>query len=156
MKDINLKCQCCGKIFHITRQLKEKINNGYFLCKGCAFVNLSFAVKSYSDSLTYQSGEELDFIERCIANNIEISDAEGIPYNFNGKLKVYNPDFKLPSLKMLVEIKDNHVWHREQVESGKWGVKESAAIKYCNENGYTYHLLFPNDIEPFFDSILKR
>ena len=155
-KDINLKCDCCGKVYHITRQLKEKINNGYFLCKNCAFVNLSFSVKKYSENLTYQSLEEFDFIERCLKNDIKIKDAEGIHYYFNGRLRVYYPDFLLPEENKLIEIKDNHVWHRKQVESGKWGAKEKAALKYCEERGLTYYLLFPNDIDNFFENILKR
>jgi hypothetical protein len=26
---------------------------------------------------------------------------------------------------MLIEIKDNHIWHKEQVSSGKWLAKEN-------------------------------
>lgn len=155
-KEINLKCSCCGRVFHITRQLKERIQNQNFYCKGCCFTNMSFLVRSYSENLTYQSKEELDFIERCKSLNIEIENGMEIPYFFKNRLHVYNPDFFLPELKIVVEIKDNHIWHKKQVESGKWGAKENAALKYCKEHGYTYSLLFPDDIEPFFNNVQKR
>ena len=56
----------------------------------------------------------------------------------------------------MVETKDNHIWHQEQIKSGKWEKKEDAAIKYCTKNNMKYVLLFPNDIEEFFKNLLKR
>ena len=43
---------------------------------------------------------------------------------------------------MLIEIKDNHIWHKRQVESGKWDAKESSAKKWCKDNNYEYYLIF--------------
>ena len=33
--------------------------------------------------------------------------------------------------------------------------RESAAIEYCKKHNLTYHLLFPNDINPFFNNIQR-
>ena len=153
LKDINLKCQCCGKVFHITRQLKERALNNNTYCKYCGLSNISFSVKKYDDNLTYQSNQELTFIEKCKQRGILIVDGPSVPYEYEGRLHFYNVDFSLPEKQMLVEIKDNHVWHKKQVESGKWEAKESSAIEYAKENGYTYHLLFPEDIDNFFKTV---
>ena len=54
---------------------------------------------------------------------------------------------------MVIELKDNHIWHKKQVESGKWEKKENGAKQYCNINGLKYVLLFPNDIDTFFKTL---
>jgi len=54
---------------------------------------------------------------------------------------------------MLIEIKDNHIWHRNQLKSGVWGVKQKAAEKFADKNGILYILLFKENIEEFFKSI---
>ena len=62
----------------------------------------------------------------------------------------YRIDFFLPKYGFEIELKDNHVWHKKQVESGKWKAKEDSAINFCKTKGYRYFLLFPKDIEKFF------
>lgn len=62
----------------------------------------------------------------------------------------------MPEYKFQIEIKDNHIWHRKQVENGKWKMKENAAEKYCSENNMSYKILFPNEIDLFFDNLLNR
>lgn len=56
---------------------------------------------------------------------------------------------------MLIEIKDNHCWHKEQVSSGKFQAKESAANELCKLTAFTYHVLFPKTLQKCKDSILK-
>ena len=53
----------------------------------------------------------------------------------------------------MIEIKDMNIWHKNQLKSGKWQAKENAAIEYCEQIGYTYKLLFPNDFDDFFNAI---
>lgn len=150
LKDINLICGKCGNIFHITRQLKEHYKNGKFYCKSCIFTNFTFSTKKHEIGVTYQSNEELKFINLCLEHGIRIENGFKIPYFFNGKLHIYNTDFFLPDLKLIIEIKDNHIWHKKQIESGKWGKKEESALKFSKENGFSFRLLFPNDIIEFF------
>lgn len=152
LKNINLICSFCGKIFHITRQLKEHLRNNSFYCKGCVFNNFTFSMKKHKNGILYQSNTEYNFIERCINNGIKIENGKKIPYVFNGEIHIYNSDFFLPEMGIIIEIKDNHIWHRMQVENGKWGKKEEYAIKFANENGYKFYLLFPNDIDSFFST----
>ena len=152
-KEIYLKCPFCGSIFRISRGFKERLQNHNFVCKECNFVNKTFTIKKYNDSLSYQSKKELDFIKRCEKNGIDIVNGVRIPYDFNKSTHHYRIDFEIPSLKYLVEIKDMHIWHRKQLNTGKWQAKENAAKKYCEQNGYKYILLFPNDFDNFFNTI---
>ena len=59
----------------------------------------------------------------------------------------------MPYLKLLVEIKDEHIWHKQQVENGKWQAKEMSALKYCGQNGLKFILLFPKNFDNFFKTI---
>lgn len=152
LQNVNLICSCCGEIFHITRQLKEHLRNNSFYCKACVFNNFSFSMKKHECGVTYQSNEELKFIDRCLGKNIKIENGLKIPYFFENRLHVYNSDYFLPERGLMIEIKDNHVWHRKQVESGKWGKKEKAARLFAKEHGYEFYLLFPNDIDAFFNT----
>lgn len=151
-KDIYLRCSTCGRIFSITRMIKERVKNNNYQCKGCYLNNTVFAIKRFREGLTYQSKIELDFIKRCELKGIKIVDGFEIPYVFNNKSHIYRTDFFLPELKMIIEIKDMHVWHKNQIESGKWDEKEKAAKKYCEEKGLVYNILFPEDINVFFNS----
>jgi hypothetical protein len=52
---------------------------------------------------------------------------------FNEKSRKYRVDFQINDC--LIEIKDFHIWHRNQVESGLWQAKVDAVEKYISENG---------------------
>jgi len=147
---IKLRCPLCGEIFSITRLLKDRIRKHNFDCRRCYLNNKIFNVKKITDNLNYQSKTELEFIQKCNERNIEIVNGAKIPYTFHDKHATYFVDFYLPQYKMLIEIKDNHIWHKKQVESGKWQAKYDAVQQYCADNNMTYYLLFPTDIDSFF------
>lgn len=151
-KEIVLKCPLCGKLFSISIPIKNRAKNKNFLCKGCCFNNKIFAYKRFHEVL-YQSNFELEFIKRCEENNIRITNGEEIEYTFKGSTHIYKIDFALPDYHYQVELKDNHIWHKEQIKSGKWEQKENAALKFCGENDMKYFLLFPDDIEKFFENL---
>lgn len=155
-KNIYLKCPLCDKIFHISRMIKERIKSHNFDCKKCCFNNRVFPIRKYRDGLTYQGNLELDFIKKCDQNGLNVQDGAEITYDYGGRKAIYKVDFYLPSYKLQVETKDNHIWHREQVKNGKWQAKENAAKEYCTKNGMKFVLLFPNEIESFFEDLLKR
>lgn len=153
LKNIYLRCPLCGEIFHITRQLKERVKAHNFDCRKCFLNNKTFAVKKYNDILNYQSKPELLFIEECLKRGIEIINGPKIEYTFNDTTHIYTVDFELPKHKLLIEIKDNHVWHQKQVKSGKWTAKEDAAQNYAVKNNKKFHLLFSKDIIEFVSHI---
>ena len=155
-QNIKLCCPLCGEVFSITRPIKERFKNHNFDCKKCYLNNKTFSIKRYDENLTYQSNLELDFIKKCEENNIKIKNGDVILYNFNNRTLKYYIDFYLPEFKYQIELKDMHIWHRNQIETKKWFHKQEAANKYCNENDMKYFLLFPQDIEIFFKNLLKR
>ena len=69
---------------------------------------------------------------------------------------IYRVDFELPQYNILIEMKDNHCWHKQQVESGKFGAKEAAANEWCTKNSYKYHVVFPKTLQKMKDSILDK
>lgn len=152
-KNIKLKCPLCGKIFSISRMIKERVIKHNFDCKGCCLNNKTFATHKIKDNLTFQGKQELLFIDKCFENNIDIINGPEIDYIYDNKKHIYRIDFYLPKLKMLIEIKDNHIWHRKQIENGKWDCKYNAAVNYAYLNGMTYHLLFKKDFDTFFASL---
>jgi hypothetical protein len=70
-------------------------------------------------------------------------------------MRVYRVDFQIPEYKRLVEIKDNHVWHKIQIENGKWGAKEECAKKWCDDNGWKYDIIFPKNNTAWKKNILE-
>ena len=52
---------------------------------------------------------------------------------------------------MLVEIKDNHIWHKR-----KGGKKEEAARAWAAANGWTYEMVFPKTLSKWKEDILVR
>ena len=151
LQDIVLKCDVCGKEYHITRSLREKLIQNNFCCHNCVFSNKVFNVKKYKH-LTYQSQLELKFIQFCEDKNIEIEDGLIIPYEWNGQQHLYITDFYLTQLKTVIELKDMHVWHRYQLQTGKWNAKEQAAKNYCKANDLRYMLIYSEGL----DECLKR
>jgi hypothetical protein len=89
--------------------------------------------------IMYQSKLELKFIEWCNSNNIIVNNGPSVEYIFNEKMHKYRVDFQINEL--LIEIKDFHIWHKNQVLSGKWDAKMEAIKKM----GVKYYFITPNN-----------
>ena len=89
-------------------------------------------------------------------NSIYIKNGPIIEYEFNNKLHKYKVDFELPNNNILLEIKDNHIWHKQQVESGKFNKKVECAKKWCQTNNYRYIVAFPRTMSKLKDHLLKK
>lgn len=152
--NIKFICDSCGKIF-ISRNFKKKLQDKKILCKDCIFCNKIFKVKYtkniIGDKIKYQSNMEKEFINYCNSNDIIIENGPKVLYFFNKKMRTYSIDFKIGDI--LIETKDNHVWHKKEIETGKWEKKYNSAKKYCNDNNMSYFLIFPNDMEKFKQSL---
>ena len=151
-------CDECEQEF-INRVLEVQKNRLRILCADCGFCNRTFKVRSMITlwgKIQYQSVQEKRWIEWCVDANIPIENGPRISYSFAGKDHIYKVDFQIPSLKRLVEIKDNHVWHKQQVASGKWSRKEEAAQKWCAEHGWQYDMVFPKTLSKWKEDILVR
>jgi DNA-directed RNA polymerase subunit RPC12/RpoP len=156
---LKYKCQKCQNDF-VNRDLWIQKNRIKILCKECSFCNETFRIRGdkniLNQRITYQSKLELKFIKFCAEKNIIVVDGQKLNYNWNGKNRKYIVDYYLPDLKMLIELKDDHIWHKKQVENGVWKAKMEAVEKYNLENNTQYLLIFPKNYQSSLDNILKQ
>jgi hypothetical protein len=154
-------CDECEQEF-ITRDLEVQKNRLRILCADCGFCTRTFKVRSMITlwgKVRYQSVQEKRWIEWCVDANIPIQNGPRISYSFAGKDHIYNVDFQIPSLKRLVEIQDNHVWHKQQVASvvrTHRSKKEEAVQHWCAEHGWQYDMVFPKTLSKWKEEILVR
>ena len=155
---ITFECENCGNEF-THRDLEIVKNKLKIFCQGCTLTNRTFRLRTYTTKsgtkLLWQSIPERRFIEWCEEQSFEIKNGPTIQYMFQEKTHAYRVDFELPSFKRLIEIKDNHCWHKQQLASGKFGAKEKAAIEWCSKRDYTFTVVFPKTLQELKDSLKK-
>lgn len=155
--NIELKCENCSNIF-FSKDLHSHKNKIKALCKDCNLTNNVFKIRSYknlaNESICYQSKFELKFIRYCNENKILLINGPKINYlrENSNKSHSYKIDFAIPKIKLLIEIKDNHIWHRDQVKSGKWDEKVKGVENFLqNKNNYNnviyekYIVIYPKN-----------
>jgi len=158
--NIHYICDSCSDLFSTSRKPKEKyLKNKKILCKQCYLSNRTFKIKSTKNinnkNIRYQSNPELILINFCNENNILIENGPKVEFFFNDKKRIYNIDYYIPKYKLIIEIKADHIWHKKQVESGKWFLKEKAAVQYAKNNNLTYKLIFSQYLDEFIKSTFK-
>lgn len=147
---IKIKCDNCNSHF-ISKDLHSHKNRIKAFCKDCNLTNNIFKLRTYhniaNEKIIYQSKFELKFIRLCNDKKIYIINGPKVEYYFNNKKCTYKIDFAIPKLNYLIEIKDNHIWHREQINNGKWGEKIKGVENYIKNNEiYTKFLvIFPKN-----------
>lgn len=85
----------------------------------------SFRMKKYGDEeIWYQGKYELDFLEKYYKKYPEIQRGPTIKYFWNNKMRVYYPDFYIPSLKIIIECKNSYLAKKdkEMIEAKKKAV----------------------------------
>lgn len=134
--------------------VEHPMQNPYILRKNHAAHITCYQLKSYvlpgGSPLMYQSLSELKFIKNCIANNIDITRGDIIPYAWNGVNRQYFVDFKINinGVWKLIEIKGKHKWYYEDLESGLLAAKEQAAMQYSIDNNYLpFEMSFTSDLQ---------
>jgi hypothetical protein len=105
----------------------------------------------------YQSKQELYFIEWCNNNKINVINGPIIIYKIGSSNaeKKYYLDFELPDYKLLVELKDDHCWHKSQISRGIYDSKNKYANEYAKNNGKKFMVIFNKDMNEFKNDILK-
>lgn len=147
---IEIKCDNCDSYF-ISRDLHSHKNRIKAHCKDCNFTNNVFKIRTYhnlsNEKIMYQSKFELKFIRYCNEHKIYITNGPKVAYRMNNKNCTYKVDFAIPKIKTLIEIKDNHIWHREQVNSGKWGEKIKGVDNYIITSSMysNFKIIFPKN-----------
>lgn len=152
-----LKCDICKENWR-AKSLEKFKNNVKIMCKECSLVNKTFKIRTTHNCnnklILYQSKLELKFINWCNNNNIVIDNGPRVPYFFENKNRIYKVDFQVKNI--LIEIKDDHIWHQNDTNSGKWKAKEDAAKKLIKINEYCdYYLIKPNNWDEYLDKINK-
>ena len=158
--NIEFKCDSCNQYF-ISKDLHSHKNRIKVLCKDCNLCNNVFKIRNYrnlaNETILYQSKFELKFIRYCNEHKINLINGPKVEYfsNIHNKICTYKIDFAIPKLKLLVEIKDNHIWHKNQVNSGKWDEKVGGVCGidgfinkgglFDNINYKTFIVIFPKN-----------
>ena len=145
--NIELKCDNCNNNF-ISKDLHSHKNKIKALCKDCNLTNNIFKIRTYknlaNETICYQSKFELKFIRYCNENKILVINGPKIEYNRSNSKKIhtYKIDFAIPKLKLLIEIKDNHIWHKEQVQSGKWDEKVNGVEQFLQNKSIYGNVIY--------------
>ena len=142
-----VKCDNCENNWRC-KSLETFKNCHKILCPECKLCNRTFKIRPIkninNDIIMFQSKLELKFIEWCASENIVVTNGPNVNYVFHEKQHKYRVDFKINDI--LIEIKDFHIWHRNQVESGIWGEKVKAVNKYILDNNLKkYYFITPNN-----------
>lgn len=156
---IKYRCDGCSSCF-VNKELHIQKNKYKIYCQDCGFCNNTFKIRhiknAQANMVCYQSKYELKFIQFCNNHGIIIDNGPRIQYCLNGKTLIYKVDFYIDSLKLLVELKDNHHWHKKQKESGKWQAKEDAANQYALNKKLEYYIVFPYNYVKFCKDVLQK
>jgi len=103
----------------------------------------SFKYKSFKNTnLIYQSSYELDFLTKYYDIIPNIERGKTIKYIYKNKNRVYYSDFFIPSLNLIVEIKNKFLYERD---FNKIKSKEYYTIK----NGYNYIIIIDKNYNKF-------
>jgi len=95
----------------------------------------AFKLKQFKDTtLWYQGSYELDFLEKYYDKYPDIQRGPSIRYIYEGKNKVYHPDFYIPSLNLIIEIKSSYYYK-------KYLNKNLAKEKAINQLTFKYILI---------------
>jgi len=99
--------------------------------------------RSISGRYAFRTGEQFEYVGRAEHEFLEYLDQVlewpaadlltpapvDIPYTFEGKQSIYIPDLAIPSIELLIEIKDTNA-HYEARERARLAVKEAAAASF--------------------------
>lgn len=93
--------------------------------------------------LKYRGTYEKDFLNYCVANNIQIKNhSNSIKYFFENKTKLYHPDFYFEPLNLIIEIKSDYYFER-------FKDKNLAKQKECLKQGYNFIFIINKKYEDF-------
>lgn len=103
----------------------------------------SYCSKKYRNTnINYRALYEFDFLENFYNIFLDVQNSPSVKYKFQGKNKVYFPDFYIPSLNLVIEIKNSYLVEKdkEQIEA-----KEKATIA----NGFKYIMIVNKNYNEF-------
>jgi hypothetical protein len=153
-----MKCTNCTKQWRC--KSLELFKNSYkILCNDCKLCNRIFKIRTIkninNEILVYQSKLELKFINWCADNKLVVRNGPKIHYEFNDKTNTYKVDFQINDI--LIETKDFHIWHKNQVDSGVWNAKLNAVNQYVEQHNMNqYFFITPNNWNQMTTELLQK
>ena len=151
-----MRCDNCGNDWR-AKTLEKYKNCHKILCPACAaclLCNRTYKIRTtkncVKDIILYQSKLELNFINWCNNNSIIVKNGPVLPYVFLDVARKYKVDFMIKcgasgDADILIEIKDNHIWYRNDIKSGKHEAKLSAVRAAIEKGDYKgYYLITPD------------
>ena len=101
----------------------------------------SFKLRKFRNTdLWYQGTYELDFLEKFYDKCPDIQRGPSIKYNYLNKERIYLSDFFIPSLNLIIEIKNKYLFNRD-----KKMIKEKE--KAVEKMGYKYIIIIDKNYE---------
>ena len=159
-----MRCDNCGNDWR-AKTLERYKNCHKIMCSSCTLCNRTFKIRTTKNSVNeiilYQSKMELNFINWCNNNAIIVKNGPVLPYVFQCIERKYKVDFMIRcdasnngdsrssdsrSDDVLIEIKDNHVWYRNDIKSGKHDAKLKAVRTAIEKGDYKEYYLITPDI----------
>jgi len=142
-----LRCDNCGNDWR-AKTLEKYKNCHKIMCSSCTLCNKTFKIRTtkncVNDIILYQSKLELKFIDWCNNNSIIVKNGPSLSYVFQDVVRKYKVDFMINDL--LIEIKDNHIWYKNDINSGKNEAKLKAVKEAINKGDYKEYYLITPDI----------
>lgn len=142
-------CQYGFKDFKKNLLIKYGILNAMqkreFVIKASINSSNKMKIKEYNSiygKLYYQTKPELNFIKFCEKNNIFLQNGPILEYTLNNTRHNYHVDFETKNA--LIEIKEDHIWYKQDIMSGKIQTKNSAAKTWCDKNNKNFLFLLNN------------
>ena len=142
-----LRCDNCNNDWR-AKTLEKYKNCHKILCSSCTLCNKTYKIRTtkncINDIILYQSKLELNFINWCNNNSIIVKNGPALSYVFQGIERKYKVDFMIKDL--LIEIKDNHIWYRNDIKTGKNEAKINAVKEAIKNGDYKEYYLITPDI----------
>lgn len=157
---IMCKCENCDNVFKI-KNLHSLKNKYKVLCSYCSLCRNIFKKRGLTningDKVIVQSKPEINFLNWCNKNDILIKNGPKLEYEYNNSIKTYYVDFEIPKLGWMVEIKDMHIWHKEQMNNGIWDKKKEIALEKVKSKEYNrYVIIYPKNLIRMQKEILLK
>lgn len=157
---IQCRCETCDGVFNI-KDLHSLKNKYKVLCQECSLCRSTFKKRPlmniHNERVLVQSKLETKFVKWCQQHDIRVLNGPKLKYVWNEAEHTYNVDFQLPELNWIVEIKDIHIWHRQQMENGKWDAKYRSATEQVSQGTYDRFItIFPKNWMRMTNLILSK
>ena len=107
-------------------------------------------IKLHNESgLWYRGTYELDFLNFCHVNNIDVQKGPTICYIFNNKKSYYHSDFYLSKYNLICEIKSNYYYD-------KFLERNLLKEKFTKEKGYSFIFIINKKYDEFIKLFISK